>query len=334
MDRRDFVTLLGGAAATSPFAARAQQAGSVRRVGVLRPGYADNDEGVQRAIATLREELAKLGWVGDRNLHIDYRFPGTDPDRMAADAEELVNIRPDVILAFTGAAAGAVLRRTQVIPIVFVGGGDPIQSNLGNLAAGITRPTGNITGFANNFALLGGKWVELLKGAAPHITRIARLTNPDFTVGGGGIDTAAIDAAAAQLAIDLIRMPGRNPEEIERAIKTFAAEPNGALLLTGANTDANLKTILRLAIQHHLPALLGSGKMVAEGLLMSSGPDVLDLVRGASTYVDRILRGAKPSDLPVQFPTRFPLVINLKTAKAIGLDIPPTLLALADEVIE
>ena len=225
-------------------------------------------------------------------------------------------------------AARAVLRRTQVIPIVFAGGGDPGQNNL---AGGIARPTGNITGFANNFVSLGGKWVELLKRAAPRITRIAHLTDPDISAGG---PAAVIEAAAAQLAINLIRMPVRNPEEIERAINIFAAEPNGALLLTGANSDANLKAILRLAMQHHLPTMQGSRKAVAEGLLMSNGPDFLDLVRGGSTYVDRILRGAKPSDLPVQFPTRFPLVINLKTAKAIGLDIPPTLLALADEVIE
>jgi putative ABC transport system substrate-binding protein len=327
MRRREFIAGLGGAVAW-PLAARAQQSGRPRRIGVLAPGNADKDGRVQRAIATFREEMAKLGWVEDRNLHVDYRFSGTDPGRMAADAEELVNIRPDVILALTGAAARAVLRRTQVIPIVFAGAGDPGQTNL---AGGIARPTGNITGFANNFESLGGKWVELLKRAAPRITRIAHLTDPDISAAG---PAAVIEAAAAQLAINLIRMPLRNPEEIERAIDNFAAEPNGALLLTGPNTDANLKAILRLAVQHHLPAMEGSGKMVAEGLLMSNGPDVLDLVRGAATYVDRILRGAKPSDLPVQFPTRFPLVINLKTAKAIGLDIPPTLAALADEVIE
>jgi putative ABC transport system substrate-binding protein len=329
MTRREFITLLGGAAAW-PLAARAQKSEEVRRVGVLMPGYADRGERVPLTIATIREKLANLGWVEDRNLHIDYRFAGADPGRMAADAEELVNIRPDVILAIAGEAARAVLRRTQVIPIVFAGGGDPVQSNL---AANIARPTGNITGFANNFALLGGKWVELLKRAAPRITRIGHLW--DTSIGRGGPElAAAIDAAAAQLAINLIRMPVRSPEEIERAIDTFAAEPNGALLPTGAIGEANLKAILRLAVQHHLPSLYGAVKVVAEGLLMSNGPDFLDLVRGASTYVDRILRGAKPSDLPVQYPTRFPLVINLKTAKAIGLDIPPTLLALADEVIE
>jgi putative ABC transport system substrate-binding protein len=331
MRRRDFVTLLGGAAAW-PLAARAQQPERVRRVGVLTPGYADKDDSYQIAIATFREELAKLGWVEDRNLHIDYRFYGADPDGRAADADELVNIRPDVIFAVTGAAARAVLRRTQVIPIVFAGGGDPVENNL---AASIARPTGNITGFGNDFALQGGKWVELLKRAAPRITRIAHLTDPDLGIDASGAGLAAvIDRAAAQLAINLIRMPLRNPKEIEGGIDTFAAEPNGALLLTGSNTAANLKAIFRLAMQHHLPTMQGAGKRVAEGLLMSNGADFLDLVRGGSTYVDRILRGAKPSDLPVQYPTRFPLVINLKTAKVIGLDIPPTLLALADEVIE
>jgi putative ABC transport system substrate-binding protein len=325
MKRRDFITLLGGAAAW-PLAARAQQAG-VRRLGVLTPG----SDAVQRAIATFREELAKLGWVEDRNLHIDYRFAGY-PDRLAAGVEQLVNIGPDVIFAITGIAARAVLQRTQIIPIVFVGGGDPSQTNI---VADIARPIGNITGFANNFPMLGGKWVELLKRAAPRITTIGHLTDPDASNGGGdpGL-AAAIDAAAALLAMNLIRMPVRNPEEIERAIEAFAAEPNGALLLTGAISEANVKAILRLAMQYHLPTMRGSVKMVAEGLLMSNGPDFLDLVRSASTYVDRILRGAKPGDLPVQYPTRFPLVINLKTAKAIGLEIPPTLLALADEVIE
>jgi putative ABC transport system substrate-binding protein len=326
--RREFIAGLGGAAAWS-LAARAQQRERVRRIGFLTPGY-DKDEWVQLTISTFRQELAKFGWVEDRTLHIDYRFSGSDPGRMAADAEELVNLRPEVIFAFSGPAARAVLRRTQVIPIVFAGGGDPGQNNL---AGGIARPTGNITGFANNFVSLGSKWVELLKRAAPTITRVAHLT--DASIGGGAAGIAdVIDAAAAQLAINLIRMPLRNPEEIERAIDIFAAEPNGGLLLTGGFSDANLKAILRLALQDHLPTMFGAGKLGAEGLLMSNGPDIADLVRGASSYVDRILRGAKPGDLPVQFPTRFPLLINLKTAKAIGLDIPPMLLALADDVIE
>jgi len=294
-----------------------------------------DDPFVQTSMATFREELAKLGWVEDRNLHIDYRF-GTDPGRMAADAEELVNLRPDVIFALTGAAARAVLRRTQVIPIVFAGGGDPRANNL---VGGIARPTGNITGFGNNIASLGGKWVQLLKEAAPRITRIAHLTDPDFGIGLLGIGVprpidAAAAAAAAQLSVNLISMPLRNPEEIERMIDAFAAEPNGALLLSGTHPDANRKVILHLALQHRLPTMFGAGKLVAEGLLMSNGPDVTEMVRGASSYVDRILRGENPSDLPVQFPTRVPLVINLKTAKALGLTVPQTLLVAADEVIE
>jgi putative ABC transport system substrate-binding protein len=322
MRRRNFITLLGGAPIVWPLAAHAQQAERVPRIGMLAAG------GLTTPIAeaAAREELSKLGWVEGRSLQIDVR---TDPRRLATDAEELVNLRSDVIFAFTGAAARAAQQRTQTIPIVFVGGGDPTENNLvGNVA----RPT-NITGFANNFASLGGKWVELLKQAAPRITRVASVFDPEFVLPGSGVRDV-IGAAAAQLAITTINMPVRNLDEIARAINAFAADPNGGLLINGAHPDENIKAILGLALQHRLPAMFGAGKLVAEGLLMSNGPDLIDMARRASSYVDRILRGAKPSDLPVQYPTKFPLVINLKTAKAIGLEIPPTLLALADEVIE
>jgi putative ABC transport system substrate-binding protein len=279
--------------------------------------------------AAVREELAKLGWVEGRSLRIDVRTSGDDPRRLATDAEELVNLRPDVIFAYTGAAARAAQRRTQTIPIVFVGGGDPAENNL---VGSVARPT-NVTGFANNFGSLGGKWVELLKQAAPRLTRVASVFDPEFAFGGGSVRDV-IGAAAAQLAITTINMPVRNLDEIARAINAFAAEPNGGLLINGAHPDENIRAILGLALQHRLPTMFGAGKLVAEGLLMSNGPDLTDMARRASSYVDRILRGAKPSDLPVQYPTKFPLVINLKTAKAIGLEIPPTVLALADEVIE
>ena len=324
MRRRDFIAGFAGAAMW-PLAARAQQAERVHRIGVLTAG------GLNTPItqAAFREELAKLGWVEGRSLRIDFR--ASDPGRLATDAEELVNLRPEVIFAFTGAAARAAQLRTQTIPIVFVGGGDPAENNL---VGGIARPTSNVTGFANNFASLGGKWVELLKQAAPRLTRVASVFDPEFALGGAAPIRDVIGTAAAQLAITTISMPVRNLDEIARAINAFAAEPNGGLLMTGAHPDENIKAILGLALQHRLPTMFGAGKLVAEGLLMSNGPDLSDMARRAASYVDRILRGAKPSDLPVQYPTKFPLVINLKTAKAIGLEIPPTVLALADEVAE
>ena len=325
MRRRQFITLLGGAAAAWPLAARAQQAARAHRIGVLTIG------GPTALIqeAAFREELAKLGWVEGASLRVDFRDSGADPRLLATDAEELVKLRSDVIVAFSGAAAQAAQRRTQTIPIVFVGGGDPAANNL---VGSITRPT-NLTGFANNFASQGGKWVGLLKEAAPRLTRLASLFDPEFAVPGSGVRDV-IGTAAAQLAITTINTPVRNPDEIARAIGAFAAEPNGGLLITGANPGENVKAILELALQHRLPTMYGPGKLVAEGLLMSNGPDSIDMARRASSYVDRILRGAKPGDLPVQYPTQFPLVINLKTAKSIALEIPPTVLALADEVVE
>ena len=325
MRRREFISLLGGAAAW-PLAARAQQAERVHRVGMLTVVGGVNTP-IQQA--AFREELAKLGWVEGRSLRIDVRGSAADPRRLATDVEELVNLRLDVIVVFTGVAARAAQGRTQTIPIVFVGGGDPAENNL---VGSITRPA-NVTGFANNFASQGGKWVELLKQAAPRLTRVASVFDPELALPGRGVRDV-IGTAAAQLAITTINMPVRNPDEIGRAITAFAAEPNGGLLITGAARAENIKAILGSALQHRLPTMYGPQKLVAEGLLMSNGPDLIDMARGASSYVDRILRGGKPSDLPVQYPTKFPLVINLKTAKAIGLEIPPTVLALADEVIE
>lgn len=327
MRRREFIGLIGGAAAAWPAAARAQQREQVRRIGVLAAGGLN----APIAQAALLEELAKLGWVEGRNLQVDSRTPGDDIGRLATQAEELVNLRCEVIFASTGAAARAARRQTQTIPIVFVGGGDAAESNL---VGGIARPTGNITGFANNFDSQGGKWVELLKLAAPRLTRVASVFDPDFALQRGGGIRDVIATAAAQLALTTINMPLRDLDEITHAINAFAAEPNGGLLITGAHPEQNLNAILGLALQHRLPTMMGAGRLVAEGLLMSNGPDLIEMTRRASSYVDRILRGAKPSDLPVQYPTKFPLVINLKTAKAIGLEIPPTLLALADEVAE
>jgi putative ABC transport system substrate-binding protein len=319
--RREFITLLGGAAAW-PLVALAQQGERVRRIGMLTMGGVLTQSGPQ----AFREGMAKLGWIEGRNLQIDLR--NSDGPHLAADADALVNLRPEVIFALNGAAARAAQQATKTIPIVFVGAGDPTAAGL---TGSVARPTGNATGFGNNFASQGGKWLELLKGAAPRITKVARIYNSEIALGQGGL---AASAAAAKLGITMLDTPVRNPGEIERAITAFAAEPGGGLLLTGPYPADNWEAVLQLAVRHRLPTMYGAGKLVAPGLLMSNGPDSAELSHGAASYVDRILRGAKPNDLPIQYPTKFPLVINLKTAKAIGLDIPATFLALADEVIE
>jgi putative tryptophan/tyrosine transport system substrate-binding protein len=332
MRRRDFIAGLGGVVAwpfAQPLAAEAQ-----RRVGAL----SFNGLLSQSISATFREGLATFGWVEGRNLRIDYRFAG-DPSRLAADAEELVNLRPDVIFAYSGPAALAVQQRTSVIPIVFVGGLDPTSNGLaGN---NIARPEGNMTGFAGSFGSLGGRWLELFKEAVPRLTRVAHI----FFVNELSVREtregvrATISAAAAQLGVTIVRTPVRNAVEIEPAISAFGAEPDGGLLLTGAavaNPSATFEAIGRRGLYYHLPLMYGAVPTIAraEGFLMAHGPDQLDLVRRASSYVDRILRGVKPSELPVQYPTKFELVVNLKTAKAIGVTIPEAFLAQADEVIE
>jgi putative ABC transport system substrate-binding protein len=328
MRRRDFITLITGAAAW-PLAARAQQAEPVRRIGALSVG-ANVGPGVQSSIAAFRERLAMLGWVEGGNLRTDYRFAGGDPDRLAAYAEELVNLRPDLILAISGPAARAIQQRTAVIPIVFVGGGDPASTGLvGNIA----RPGGNMTGFANYFGSLGGKWLELLKEAVPGLTRVAHV----FSANEANADPrteikTTMDAAAARLGVTIVRMRVHDTAEIEPAISAFAAAPHGGLLLSEEIVHGVLEVTRRLALDYRLPLIHGGGAI--EGVLVSYGPDFLDLVRRAASYVDRILRGAKPSELSVQYPTKFELVVNLKTAKAIGVTIPEAFLLRADEVIE
>jgi putative ABC transport system substrate-binding protein len=326
--RREFVAGLGGAAAW-PVVARAQTE-RVRLVGVLFGGDATS-----LFLTPFREEMAKLGWVEGRNLRIDYRESAGDPALIAANAEALVNLHPDVIVPVGGPAIRAVETRTQIIPIVFGGGGDAVDNRF---ATSVARPVGNVTGFANVVTSLGGKWLELLKEAVPHINRVASIFTPDESAGPlpKSPMQAAIDGAAAQLAILLIRMPLRDPVETERAISAFAAEPNGGLLLTGAAPPpATYEALRRLALQYRLPLMYGVGRVVRDGVLMSHGGDLREAVHGMAFDVDRVLRGAKPSDLPIQYPTKFQLVVNLKTAKAIGLTIPESFLLLrADEVIE
>jgi putative ABC transport system substrate-binding protein len=274
--------------------------------------------------------VQQLGWIEGSNLRLDLRFGAADLARAHRNAQELVSLGPEVIVASGAAGTRTVQALTRTVPIIFVSVGDPIASRV---VSSIAHPEGNTTGITNLFPSITGKWPELLKEAAPQITRVALIFNPEFPV--AEVYLASIEMAAPALAVKAVRTPVRNTTEIEHAIDTFATEPNGGLIQVGAplvNSDRAL--ISRLAIRHRLPMLTFDQRDVAAGGLISYGPDTADLYRSVADYVDRILRGAKPGELPVQFPTKFELVINLKTAKAIGLVIPEALVARADEVIE
>jgi putative ABC transport system substrate-binding protein len=327
MRRRQFITLLGGAAAW-PIAARAQQADRVRRIGVLTGG-AENDQANQANIVALRDGLAKLGWAEERNLRIDLRFGGGDADRFRAYAAELVSLAPEAIVATSGAAARALQQQTQTIPIVLTGAGSSVEAGL---VKSLARPEGNVTGIANLFSSIGGKWLELLKEAAPRVQRVAVVYNPQLLSGDSGY-ISSIEEAARALAVKAIKAPYSDAIDLVRAFDAFAAEPDGGLIvLPPAPTPAG--TILRLAAQHRLPAIYYNRPQAAEGGLMAYGSNPVDRFRRAASFVDRILRGTKVSELPVEYPTKFELVINVKTAKAIGLAIPESFLLRADELIE
>jgi putative ABC transport system substrate-binding protein len=328
MRRRSFLTLLGGTAAAWPLPARAQQDGRVRRIGILYVGV-EGDRIDQARLGALREGLAKLGWIEGRNVRIDLRSSAGDPDRLRAQADELVRLAPDVIVVAGGPAVQALLQQTRTIPIVFTNVGDPVAVGL---LKNIARPEGNATGITSLFQSIGGKWLELLKEAAPRTARVALIFAPENV---NDQYFAVIDAAAAVLAVKAIRTPYRNAAELERAIDAFAAEPNGGLLIVPPPpTSSNRELINRLALKYRLPTIYTNKYIVAEGGMMSYGSDGVEASRIAASYVDRILRGAKINELPMQFPTKFELVINLKTAKAIGLTISEAFLLRADEVIE
>jgi putative ABC transport system substrate-binding protein len=329
MKRREFITLLSAAGVAWPIAARAQQGERMRRVGALIGG-AGNDTASQRYAAAFREGLAKLGWMDGGNLRLDLRFAVGDFDRGSATAAELVSLAPDVIFVSTGTATRAMQQQTQKIPIVFAG-------PTGDIVKNVARPEGNITGFPILYPSIAGKWVELLREAAPRIARVALIRNP---AGTGFADTAyipAIEEAAPALAVKVIAAPFQNNAELERAIGAFAAEPSGGLIVmpgTDTSTRENRDLIRNLAAKHRLPTIHWDNSYPAEGGLMSYGSDFADLHRRAASYVDRILRGAKVSELPVERPTKFELVINVKAAKAIGLTIPEAFLLRADMLIE
>jgi putative tryptophan/tyrosine transport system substrate-binding protein len=327
MRRREFITLLGGAAAW-PLAARAQQPERMRRIGVLM-AFAENDPEVQANITAFRQALQKLGWTDGRNARVDYRWGGADSERIRGYAIELV-VKPDVILVSTALVLQPLRQETRSIPIVFTQIGEPVQSGV---VASLAHPGGNITGFAAFGASVWGKSLEVLKEVAPHVARVAVILNPDQAPQAGM--WRAVEAAAPSLAVKATATPVRNAVEIERAINAFAREPNGGLIvLPSGPTIVHRELIIALAARHRLPAIYPYRPFVAAGGLICYGLDLAEQYRGAAAYVDRILRGEKPADLPVQQPTKFELVINLTTAKALGLKIPESFLLRADEVIE
>jgi len=328
MRRRAFITLLGGAAAAWPLAARAQQPERVRRIGSLT-GIAD-DSMTQARLATFLETLQQLGWTEGQNVQVDRRWGGGDADRIRKYAAELATLNPDVILATGAPATQQLLQATRSVPIVFVLVPDPVGSGF---VESRSRPGGNATGFMTFEYGLSGKWLELLKEIAPGVTRAAVLRDPALPAGIGQF--AIIQSVVQSVGVDVSPISVRDAAEIERAISAFARSSNGGLIVTAsALARVHINLIITLAARHKLPAVYWDRPSVASGGLISYGANDIDPFRRAAGYVDRILKGEKPADLPVQAPTKYELVINLKTAKTLGLDVPPTLLARADEVIE
>ena len=331
MKRREFITLLGGTAVAWPLAARAQQGDRVRRIGVLM-GYAESDLEVQAHIAAFREGLQKLGWTEGRNTQIDTRWAAPDDaESRRRFAKELVALQPDVILSNTTPTTTALLQQTLTIPIVFAIVADPIGSGF---VGSFARPGGNVTGFTFTEPTMAGKWLELLKEIAPRVVRVAMLFNPvSATYADYWLNP--FKAAAPTFAVEAIAAPVRDTSELEPVIAAQARQPNGGLItMPDSFTDAHRVEITSLAARYRLPAVYPFRFFAEVGGLLSHGVDRTDNFRRAATYVDRILKGEKPAELPIQAPTKYETVINLKTARTLGLQIPDKLLALADEVIE
>jgi putative ABC transport system substrate-binding protein len=329
MRRREFITLLGGAATAWPVAARGQQ--RVRRIGVVM-GYAESDPEAQRRIKSFQQGLAEGGWNDGRNVQIEYRWASANVEQIAAFAKEIVALRPDVILSNTTPVTKALQRETHTIPIVFVIVSDPVGDGL---VTSLARPGGNITGFINFEEAMSGKWLELLKEIAPRVARTAIMFNPNTAAGGGKYFQPAFDSAGALLKVAASPAPVRSLADIENAIAALAREPDGGLVVsTDSFLTVNRALIMSLVERHKVPTVWPLGTFSKEGGLIGYGPDYLDLFRRSGLYVGRILQGAKPEDLPVQVPAKFELVVNLKTAKLLGLDVPWILQQRADEVIE
>jgi putative tryptophan/tyrosine transport system substrate-binding protein len=332
MRRREFITLLGGVAAAWPLAAGAQQSGPIRRIGVLM-GNTEGDPQSVTSLAAFNKALQELGWTDGRNIRVDYRWGAADLDRMQAFATELVGLQPDLIVGSTTPVVTALQRQTKTIPIVFVVVSDPVGSGF---VASLSRPGGNITGFINIESSLSGKWIEMLKDIVPRVTRAGLMFNPE-TAPYFAYYLQPFEAAARSYAIEPMAVPVHSATDIERAVAALGGRPDtGLVLMTDIflTTRRNLNLIISLAARYRVPTIYPYRFMVDAGGLVSYGTDNADLYRGAATYVDRILKAAKPADLPVQLPTKFELAVNLKTAKALGIEMPATLLTRADEVIE
>jgi putative tryptophan/tyrosine transport system substrate-binding protein len=328
MRRREFIAGIGGAAAW-PITARAQQAAGIRRVGVLM-GYAETDPAAQAQVAALRQEMQKLGWEEGRNIRVDVRFPGTDGGRVRAMLMELMSLTPDVLVSNTNLVTAVVQAEVRTTPIVFISIGDPVLSGFVSNEA---RPNSNLTGFANWNMSMSGKWLELLKEVAPQVKRVGLIVQPETATNVGFFKFA--ETVAPALNVKVVMLGVRDADEIERALTAFAAEGNSGFIATpNSATFTNEDLIVALAARLRLPALYPFASYAEAGGLISYGIDPVNQFQQGAGYVDRILRGAKPADLPVQYPTKFQLVVNLKTAKALGITVPPQLLSRADEVIE
>ena len=328
MRRRKFMTVLGGAAAW-PLAGRAQQPGQIRRVGVLI-GFPEKDAFAQRIVSTFVQALGRLGWVEGKNIRLDYRFAAGDPTRFKTYAAELVSLSPSIILAVTPPAVAALREETHTIPIVFALVVDPVGQGF---VQSLARPGGNITGFSAYDAPMMGKWLQLLKEIAPGVTRVGVIFNPD-TAPYAPLFNQRIEAASRSFGVTMTLAPVHHEAAIEEAIAAHAREPGGGLIcLPDAFAVTHANVIISAATRHGLP-LVGPPPVVRAGGLISYWFDIVDVHVQAASYVDRILRGANPADLPIQQPTKYSLIINLKTAKALGLTVPPSMLDLAEEVIE
>ena len=329
MQRREFIVLLGGTAAAWPQAARAQQTERMRRIGVLMSDAANDPEG-QARVTVFVQALQQLGWTDGRNMRIDVRWGAVDADRYRKYAEELVALAPDVILATSSVVLGTLQRAIRTVPIVFAAVADPVGAGY---VDSLARPGGNASGFALFEYGIAGKWLELLKQIAPALTRAAVMRDPTVSLGIG--QWAVIQAMAPSTGVDLSLVNMRDASEIERDITAFARSSNGGLIVTASPlASQHRELIIRLAADLKVPAVYFERYFVTGGGLISYGPHMIDQYQRAASYVDRILKGEKPAELPVQAPTKYELAINLKTAKALGLTVPPTLLARADEVIE
>ena len=329
MRRREFVTLIGGAALW-PLTAQGQQPERMRRIGVLPGGGDTDDPRSQPNISAFLQALQQLGWADGRNVKIDYRWPAGDADKARKYAAELVALAPEVIVTISSTNMTALLQATRTVPIVFVAVADPVGAGY---VDSLSRPGGNATGFLLFDYSLSTKWLELLKEVAPGVKRAAVLRDP--TISSGPAQFGVIQAAAPSLRVEVSPVNVHDASEIERGVTAFARSGNGGLIVTGSPLSlVHREVIIALSARHKLPAMYFLRQFVTDGGLISYGPNVPDQARRAAGYVDRILKGEKPADLPVQAPTKYELVINLKTAKTLGLDIPPTLLARADEVIE